>query len=111
MVVQKQYNLRQWNNAMTDCISLIELARFLNKTIYKLQYFVEKPQNKSFFFAATPLFSCLILSLPLLSADDCVQYSMLFYESMSLATCQKSSSFKKMHKQWIQDSSESPRET
>lgn len=93
MVVQKQYNMRQWNNAMTDCISLIELARFLNKTIYKLQHFVEKPQNKSFSFVAALLFSCLILSLTLLSADDCVQYSMLLHENMSPATCQKSSSY------------------
>lgn len=55
MVLQKQYNLRQWNNAMTDCISLVQLVRFLNQTIYKLEHCCGNPQNKSsFFFAITP---------------------------------------------------------
>lgn len=48
MVPQKQYNLRQQNNPMTDCMSLVQLVRFLNQTIYKLW---KPPQNKSSFFA------------------------------------------------------------
>jgi len=54
MVLQKQYNLRQWNNTMTDCTSLIQLVRFLNQTIYKFgERLVGKPQNMSSFFAIT----------------------------------------------------------
>lgn len=51
MVLQRQCNLKQWNNAMTDCISLIELVSFLNQTIYKPGPFCRKSQNKSFFFS------------------------------------------------------------
>lgn len=55
MVLQKQYNLRQWNNAMTDCISLIQLVRFPNQAIYKLKLAMETPGTRAL--------SLLLLSL------------------------------------------------
>lgn len=62
MVLQKQYNLRRWNSAMTDCISLAQLVRFLNQAIYKLRLAMETP------FATTPFFlSCARNKWPPLS--------------------------------------------
>lgn len=55
MVLQKQYNLRQWNNAMTDCIRLIQLVRFLNQTIYKLEHAVETPRTRALSLLLLPL--------------------------------------------------------
>lgn len=60
MVLQKQCNLRQCNNTMTDCIRLTQLVRFLNQTIYKLKLAAgTPPQNKSSFFAIAPCFNCI----------------------------------------------------
>lgn len=40
---------------MTDCISLVQLVRFLNQTIYKLQYAVEPPEQERFSLLLLPL--------------------------------------------------------
>lgn len=55
MVLQKQYNLRRWNNATTECISLIQSAGFLNQTIYKPEHAVETPTTTALFFAIAVL--------------------------------------------------------
>lgn len=40
---------------MTDCISLVQLVRFLNQTIYKLKYAVEPPEQERFSLLLLPL--------------------------------------------------------
>lgn len=65
MVLQKQYNLRQWNNAMTDCISLIQLVRFLNQTIYKLKHAMEAPRTRA------PSLLLLLLPQPCIEQMPC----------------------------------------
>ena len=79
---------------MTDCISLVQLVRFLNQTIYKLKHAVETPRTRAL--------SSLLLPLVLLRVyrTNAGRFSLAFlflrlshyksrsHENMSPTTCQ-----------------------
>lgn len=90
MVLQRQYNLRRWNNAMTECISLIQSAGFLNQTIYKPEHAAETPTTTALSLLSprprtrrnAPCFSLALLFLRLTG------YSPPSHQNMSPTTCQ-----------------------
>lgn len=49
---------------MTDWISLVQLVRFLNQTIYKLKHAVETPRTRAFSLPLLPLVQPSIEQMP-----------------------------------------------
>lgn len=87
MVLQRQYNPRQWNNAMTDCISLMQPVWFLNHTIYKPEQHCGTPRNLLLTSAGPFLWH--------FSFCSCHSLDSLLHENMSPTTCQNISEWHK----------------
>lgn len=100
MALQKQYNLKQRNNTMTDCISLIQLVTSLNRTIYKPEHAVENPRTRALSLLLLPLVQLYIeqiaglfsLAFLFLGLSQC---NSLSHENMSPTTCQNISGLDK----------------